>query len=91
MSTAVQGYLASMHAPQGASCSGGRRPDRGNGGQRPPDRGPGKVMKKKKEACRIYGGLLVAQVLATESSRLPVRAHRHPLGPQKGPRMDGPN
>ncbi|RHZ60686.1 uncharacterized protein CDV56_103654 [Aspergillus thermomutatus] len=75
MSTAVQGLDASMRAPIAASGSGGRRPDRGNGGRRPPDRGPGKVMKKKKKAkycpacrrwghnledCRISGGLLLS-------------------------------
>ncbi|GIC94551.1 uncharacterized protein Aud_001880 [Aspergillus udagawae] len=58
MSTAVQGLSASMHAPIVASDSGGRRPDRGKGGRRPHDRGPGKVMKKKKKKekrCRACG------------------------------------
>ncbi|GFF41156.1 hypothetical protein IFM51744_04712 [Aspergillus udagawae] len=47
-----------MHAPIAASDSGGRRPDRGKGGRRPHDRGPGKVMKKKKKKekrCRACG------------------------------------
>ncbi|EAW25643.1 uncharacterized protein NFIA_044620 [Aspergillus fischeri NRRL 181] len=46
MTMAVQGLNASMHAPEGANCSGGRRPNRGNGGRPPPDRGPGKVKKR---------------------------------------------
>ncbi|KAF4170957.1 hypothetical protein CNMCM8694_003927 [Aspergillus lentulus] len=73
MSTAVQGFNANMHASIAASGSGGRRPDRGNGGLRPPDRGLGKVTKKTKkgkkclacqkwghtvEECRLYGAVL---------------------------------
>jgi hypothetical protein len=46
MNMAVQGLNASIHTPQGAYCSGGRRPGRGNGGRRPPDRGSGKVKKR---------------------------------------------
>ncbi|PKX90099.1 uncharacterized protein P174DRAFT_434517 [Aspergillus novofumigatus IBT 16806] len=84
MSSEVQtvhpGLAASVHAPTAGSGSGGKRPDRRDGDRRPPDRGPGKVTKKKKgkkwclgckkwghtlDKCRVYGNVLSNLALST--------------------------
>ncbi|KAF7182001.1 hypothetical protein CNMCM7691_001389 [Aspergillus felis] len=91
------GLAASMHAPTIASGSGGRRPNRGNGGGRPPGRGPGKVTKKKKEKkkceacggghhvrqCRLFPVIIggVALAVTRAIATQSSRSRRHPQGP----------
>ncbi|KAF7119223.1 hypothetical protein CNMCM5793_008968 [Aspergillus hiratsukae] len=54
MSTVVQsGLAASMHAPQGASGSGGKRPRKGNGDRRPPSDKPVIGKKLQVESCTL--------------------------------------
>ncbi|GIK07622.1 hypothetical protein Aspvir_003288 [Aspergillus viridinutans] len=93
MSAVVEsGLAASMHAPRGASGSGGKRPRKGNGGRRPPGRGPSKGMKKKEkteekcpacgeeghnlEECRLYG--VVFRGIALAATRAIATQSRRP-------------
>ncbi|GFF41762.1 hypothetical protein IFM58399_06376 [Aspergillus lentulus] len=75
MSTAVQGFNANMHASIAASGSGGRRPDRGNGGLRPPDRGLGKVTKKTKKLPSGYLLPPSGRAAAAPSYKLEAMSH----------------
>ncbi|PKX91773.1 uncharacterized protein P174DRAFT_422925 [Aspergillus novofumigatus IBT 16806] len=100
MSTvAKSGLAASMHAPQGASGSGGKRPRKGNGGRRPPRDKP-VVEKRNKtekrcracgkkghtmENCRLYGVVFtnLSMAMTREIATQSGRRRRHPLGPSQ--------